>query len=140
MQQTSKIVVFVRVGTILCLCMGASCSHPATPARMLTLDLPHSPSANEAIRAVVTVGVLPRDARIVVRTADGEIAGTISPFGIRPGRKAGVYMIPIPNGAVVDGKVSLRLEVVQKDAETRAPTKVEVEDVKLTLIAVTQGT
>ncbi len=137
MKEASKIVAFVCVLAILFLCMEGCCSQPATSERMLTLTLPHAPSANEAIRAVVTVGVLPRNARIVVRLADGEIAGTISPFGIRSGRKAGVYMIAIPNGAAVHGKVTLRLELVQKNAETRAPTMVEVEDVKLTLIPVT---
>jgi hypothetical protein len=103
----------------------------------VTLNLSRPPTADEMIAARLTVGVLARDTRIVVRTGEGEIAGTIAPFGVRPGHKAGVFTVPIPAKAVSGNKVSLRLEVLEKDAKAaRAPARTEIEDAKLVFIPV----
>ena len=70
---------------------------------------------------------------------DQEIAGTIVPYGIRPGQKAGMHTIPLPAKAIVDKKVLLRLEVLEKGAKAaRAPTRVEIEDAKLAFIHVSK--
>src|SRR4051812_36065286 len=82
----------------------------------LTLNLPRLPTADEMVAARVTVGVLPPRARVVVRTDHNEIAGTISPFGVRPGQNAGVHTVPVPARAVSQNKVELRFEVLEKDA------------------------
>jgi hypothetical protein len=105
----------------------------------VTLELPRSPAAGEAICVRITVGVLPRNARIVVRLGNGEIVGTVAPYGVRPNQKAGVYTIPIPTKAAVNGKMSLRLEVEEKSAAiARAPTQAEVEDARLAFVRVTR--
>src|SRR4051794_38704269 len=78
----------------------------------VTLTLEREPTAEEMVTLRVTVGVLPRNARVVVRTERGEIAGTITPFGVRPGQKAGVHTIPVPPGALSKKKVALRFEVL----------------------------
>jgi hypothetical protein len=107
------------------------------PDRVLTLTLPRQPAANETIALRISVGVLPRRARMVVRTADGEIAGTIAPFGIRPGRDAGEYTIRVPDKAVRGDKVTLHLVVLEKDAEeSRRPTCSEIKSAKLAFITV----
>jgi hypothetical protein len=112
-------------------------SRAEEPAGRLTLTLPRRPAADEALSVRLTVGVLPRDARVVVRTADGQIAGTIRPFGVRSGQKAGVFTIPVPSKAVVEDKVSLRLEVLEKNAKAaRAPTEAEVEHAELSFVPV----
>ena len=101
----------------------------------VTLTLTREPTEDEMVTLRVTAGVLPRNARVVVRTEDGEIAGTITPFGIRPGQKAGVHTIPVPSGALAKNKVELRFEVLEKDAkQARVATKAEIEDAKLVLI------
>src|SRR4051794_21400833 len=95
---------------------------------VLTLALPRQPAADEAAVLRLSAGVLPRQARVVVRTIDGEIAGTVSPFGVHAGRKAGVHTIPIPAKAIVGDKVTLRLEVLERNAQSpRPPTCAEIE-------------
>lgn len=107
------------------------------PDGRVTLTLPREPAEGEAIVLRLSAGVLPRGAKVVVRTADGAIAGSVAPFGVRPGRKAGVYTVPIPTRAVKDGKVTLRYEVLEKGAKAgRAPARTEVEGSKLALIRV----
>src|SRR4051812_35629656 len=76
-----------------------------SPDGMLTLTLPRPPAADEALVLRLSVGVLPRNARVVVQTVDGEIAGTVAPYGVRPGRKAGEFTLPVPAKAVVGDKV-----------------------------------
>ena len=100
-----------------------------------TLESPRAPVYHETIHAMVSVGSLRRGDKIVVRTMTGEIVGTVSPFGIRSGQKAGVYPIPIPRAALVNRTVKLRLEVVPSapDSIVRPPTDSEVENVKLKL-------
>jgi hypothetical protein len=112
---------------------------PGAASGTLILKLPRSPAAGEAVCVRISVGVLPRNARIVVRLDNGEIVGTVAPYGVRPNQKVGVYTIPIPTNAVLKGKVSLRLEVEEKSAATtRAPTQAEVEDAKLAFVPVTR--
>ena len=112
---------------------------PGTANGALILELPRSPAADETVCVRISVGVLPRNARIVVRLDNGEIVGTVAPYGVRPNQKAGVYTIPIPTSAAVNGKVSLHLEVEQKSvATTRAPTQAEVEDARLAFVPVTR--
>ncbi|MGI8515243.1 MAG: hypothetical protein ACR2NT_08870 [Acidimicrobiia bacterium] len=106
---------------------------------MLTLALPRQPAADEAVVLRLSVGVLPRQARVVVRTIDGEIAGTIAPFGVRPGREAGVHTIPIPAKAVVGDKVTLRFEILERDAQAgRFPTCAEIKEAKLVFMPVSR--
>jgi hypothetical protein len=85
----------------------------------------------------LTVGVLTSITQIIVRTDDGEIAGTVTPYGGQPGRKLGVFTIPVPRKAVSGRSVTLRLEAVEKGAEvTRRPTRAEVEGLQVDLIRV----
>ena len=85
----------------------------------------------------ITVGTMAKGARIIVKTAEGEVVGAVAPFGVLPGRKAGSFMVPVPVGAVKDDKVSLHLEVEESTAgKTRAPTKAEVEAANLELMPV----
>ncbi len=110
---------------------------PIQPGGKLTLTLSRRPAANEMLVVQIKVGVLKRGTKIIVRAIDNEIAWTIAPFGIRPGQKAGLFTVPVPSKAVADKTVSLRLEVLEKDAKAaRAPTKAEIEDAKLALIPV----
>src|SRR4051812_14755948 len=77
-----------------------SCSEPQR-FKTFTRELPREVAKGEAVRAMVSVGTLRRGEKIVVRTSSGEIAGSVSPFGIKPGQKAGIYPIPVPHNAIV---------------------------------------
>jgi hypothetical protein len=114
-------------------------SRPADePFETLTLDLTRQPATDEEIVLRLALGILPRGTRVVVRTADGEIVGTASPYGLRPGQKAGTHTIPVPDKAVTGNKVTLRIEVLDKGSgKPRSPLKGEVDSTKLDFVKVT---
>ena len=106
--------------------------------REVTLTLPRTPAHDEAVRLIISAGVLPHGSSIIVRTMDGEIAGVVSPFGIRPGQPAGSYTIALPNTALKDGKVSVKLEVKQEGIEeVRPPNEQELLGAELVYIPIT---
>ena len=95
--------------------------------------------SSEMLVARVSVGPLKAHLRIIVRVRNGEIAGTISPFGAQERQGGAVFTIPLTAGAVKDGEVRLLLEVVEKDGPTRAPTSDEVRNITLAYVAVTDS-
>jgi hypothetical protein len=109
-----------------------------TPDGTVVLELPRSPTINEAIYLRLGLGVLPPHATLVVKTTDGQILGRVAPYGRRPNQKVGIQIIPVPAQTLVNGKVSLRLEVEPRDAAVRPPKENEVADVTLVLRPVTR--
>jgi len=107
--------------------------------RIYDLPVPRAAEVGESLVARVSVGPLKPHLRIIVRIRNGEIAGTVSPFGNQARQGPAVYTIPLPTAAVKDGEVRLLLEVVEKDAPTRAPTSEEVRNITLAYIAVTDS-
>ncbi len=111
----------------------------AAKQRVYDLPLPRAVRSGEALVARVSVGPIKAHLHIIVRIRNGEIAGTISPFGAQERQGGAVYTIPLPTGAVKDGEVRLLLEAVEKDAPTRAPTSEEVRNITLAYITVTDS-
>ena len=111
----------------------------AAKQRTYDLPLPRAIAPGEALVARVSVGRLKAHMRIIVRIRNGEIAGTISPFAAQERQEGAVYTIPLPAGAVKDGIARLLVEVVEKDAPTRAPTSEEVRNITLAYVAVTDS-
>jgi hypothetical protein len=103
------------------------------------LPLPRTTGAPEELVARVSVGPLKKDLRIIVRIHNGEIAGTIAPYGTQARQGSAVYTIPIPANAAQGDDVLLLVEVEQKGAETRPPTTQEVQSIKLAYIPVTKS-
>jgi hypothetical protein len=102
------------------------------------LKLPRERRSDEELAARVWVGELPARTRIIVRLKSGRVAGTITPYGSNPGRKAGVFTVPIPDDAVVNGTVTLRFEVADRLADHgRPPSDKEVERTELAFLPVT---
>lgn len=104
-----------------------------TMADDMTLALPRPLQAGETVWIEVQVGPIARGREIDVMTTSGQMLGTISPFGVRPGQDAGTYTLPVPRDAVRDGRLSLRLTISQVGKEPRAVTKREVRGVKLVI-------
>jgi hypothetical protein len=100
-------------------------------ARSMTLQLPRPLAANETAFIEVQVGPIGRGRAIEVTTASGQPLGTVSPFGVRSGQDAGTYPLPVPQDAIRDGRVSIRLTISQPGGTPRAPTADEVRSVKL---------
>jgi hypothetical protein len=100
------------------------------PARTVTLTLSRALRAGETATLVVSVGVVPKGARIEVTLPSGRSIGTISPYGIRPGREAGMYTIPLPSDAINGRRVCVRLSLTFAGTR-RAPAEKEVKDVRV---------
>jgi hypothetical protein len=111
----------------------------AARQQVYELPLPRAIGPGEALAARVTVGPLKPNERIVVRTGNGEIAGSISPFGAQARQSPGVYTIPLPDTAAHGGEVRLLVEVERKNTEPRAPTADEVRHIDLVYISVTKS-
>ncbi len=103
------------------------------------LPLPRTTGTPEELVARVSVGPLKKDLRIIVRIRNGEIAGTIAPYGAQARQSPAVYTIPIPANAAQGSDVLLLVEVEQKGAETRPPTAQEVLGIKLVYLPVTKS-
>jgi hypothetical protein len=99
-------------------------------AREMTLVLPHALRKGETAWLLVKVGAIGRD-EIQLMTQDGRPLGTISQFGIRAGKSAGTYTVPIPAEALSNGRLALRLSVMQSGRAPRAPTAKEVKSLRL---------
>src|SRR5262249_14265298 len=115
---------------------GATAAGTQSKARRVVLTLPRTPAAQEAVWLSVRLGVLQRGWRVLVLSDDGRLLGAISPFAIPAGNKAGTYTIPLPQDAVRHGRVAVRLAVEIMENVTRAPTRSEVEDVRLVYVPV----
>ena len=106
----------------------------AVPGRVVTLVLPHALRAGEAAFLEVKVGAIERGAEIEIATTEGRSLGVISPFGIRSGRQAGTYTVPLPADAISDNRVSLRLTLNQGGHAQRAPTRKEVKSIRVKIM------
>jgi len=98
--------------------------------RAVTLQLPHALRPGETATLLVSLGVIPKGARIEVTTPSGRILGTISPYGIRAGRESGTYTVPIPSDAIIGRRVCVTLSLAFGDTH-RAPTEKEVKGVRV---------
>ena len=99
-------------------------------AQSMTLELPRPLAAGETAFIELQVGPIGRRT-IEVTTASGQPLGVVSPFGVRTGQDAGTYPLPVPNDAIRDRRLSIRLTISQPGGAPRAPTAEEVRSVKL---------
>lgn len=107
----------------------AQCGRAA--AQDMTLTLPQPFDAGDSAYIEVQVGVIGPGHEIEVKTADGRMLGVISPHGIRAGRAAGVYTLPLPADAICKGRVGITLMITRSDAASRVPDADEVRGVRV---------
>jgi hypothetical protein len=100
----------------------------------LALIRPATPQ--EAVWVQIRAGTLPRGTEIRVSTRKGILLGTVSPFGAQQGREAVTYTIPLPQNAIIDNRVQLRLTVDTPDMPARAPQPGEVESINLIYVPI----
>jgi hypothetical protein len=99
---------------------------------MRTLTLPHVLRKGEMAWLLVKVGAIGRE-QIEITTQEGRPLGTISPLGARSGDADGTYTLPVPAEALHDGRLTLRLSVVQSGRASRAATSNEVKSVRVVI-------
>jgi hypothetical protein len=113
------------------LALNGSAALAQEAAQSMTLDLPRQLAAGETAFIEVQVGPIGRGRTIEVTTASGQPLGVVSPFGVRNGQDAGTYPLPVPQDAIRDGRLSIRLTISQPGGASRAPTAGEVRGVRL---------
>jgi hypothetical protein len=98
----------------------------------LTVKCTRKPSSGERLVLRLKVASLKDGSSLELSAPDNTHVGGVSPFGVRPGSKARYYSIPLPAKALVDDKVTLKVEVVDKSGKKeRAATRTEIEDATL---------
>lgn len=110
-------------------CLFVQCGRAA--AQDMTLTLPQPFDAGDSAYIEVQVGVIGPGHEIEVKAADGRTLGVISPHGIRAGRAAGIYTLPLPADAICKDRVGIKLMITRSDAAPRSPTEEEVRGVRV---------
>ena len=110
---------------------GAAATTMATEAGRVELQAPHRPGPGEAVSLQVMTGPLPKGARLEVLSGDGAVLGAVFPF-VAP--QGSIDTLPIPTEALADGRLRLKLQVVEPGAPPRPPRPGEVERLELLLV------
>ena len=101
----------------------------AEEAPVIELAAPGAAAGSESVELAVTTGVLPRGARLALSTENGEILGAVAPYA--PGSRSTTATVPVPRSAIVDGRLRLRLQVLEPGAPPRLPRPGEVQRLEL---------
>lgn len=103
----------------------------AQEAKVIELTAPRMPGPDDGVEVQITAGRLPPGARIELMAEQGESYGALAPFG--PARNTTTATVPIPRSALVNGRLRLRLRVIEPGAPPRAPRPEEIESLNLVL-------
>jgi hypothetical protein len=110
--------------------VGSSMGTPvAEDAAMIELAAPRPIGRGESVELQITTGPLPRGARLMLSTEDGESLGAVTPYP--PGRQSNTATVPVPQSAIVGGRLRLRLQVLERGAPPRPPRPSEVQRLDL---------
>ena len=98
------------------------------------IALPRKHASGAPMLLEVRLGVVGSGQEIVLRTYDGQLVGTVSPHGIRTGKAAGTYLVPIPArvraGLRDRHRLQLRAWIERAGAEPREADADEVLDIR----------
>ncbi|MFD0725922.1 hypothetical protein [Lysobacter brunescens] len=114
--------------------MLAACAHGAW--HEAGIALPRAPAGGRVqVLLEVELGAIGSGQEVVLRTQDGQLIGTASPHGIRSGRAAGTYLIPVPARVLASlqggRRLHLRAWIERAGAEPREADEDEVLDIRL---------
>jgi hypothetical protein len=96
----------------------------AQECRMIELSAPRSLGRGESVEIQIATAPLPPGSRVVVMTEQGDVLGVVTAFGL-PGA-TGNATVPVPRAAMAEGRLRLRLQLVEPGAPPRAPRADEV--------------
>ncbi|WP_271595947.1 hypothetical protein [Bradyrhizobium sp. CCBAU 25360] len=101
---------------------------------VIELQALHPLAADEAVEIQLVTGPMPRGARLEVMTEQGELLGTVRSLGIPNAPRGETATIPVPRSALVEGRLRLRLQIVQSGAAARPPQPSEIRHVNLVTV------
>lgn len=105
---------------------------------LVEFTLPREPADDEAVWLQIQAGALAQGAVIRVSGSDGELLGSIAPYGSARGAPSATYLVPLPKTAIVNGRIRVRLTVEQPGKPSRAPRAGEVQNVVPVYVPVTK--
>src|SRR5437870_5467561 len=126
----------MRIGvpiTVLVAGLALSCaSMPAAQeSRVIDLSAPRAPGHGESVEIQISTGPLPRGARLLVMTEQGEVLGVVTAFEVPGAASANTATVPVPRTAMTNGRLRVRLQLIEQGAAPRAPRP---DEVKLSLV------
>ncbi|WP_271623447.1 hypothetical protein [Bradyrhizobium sp. CCBAU 11430] len=101
---------------------------------VIELQALHPLAADEAVEIQLVTGPMPRGARLEVMTEQGKLLGTVRSLGIPNAPRGETATIPVPRSALVEGRLRLRLQIVQSGAAARPPQPSEIRHVNLVTV------
>lgn len=119
-----------------CVCAGTSFG--AEHGKRFELALPRATAQGEEAWLRIHAGSLPKGAALRISNAAGKELATFAPFGVKSAQAGGAYTVPLPREAVVEGRASVRIEVLDAKGAARAPTAKEIEGVELINVPVSR--
>ena len=101
----------------------------AEESPVIELAAPPAAAGSQSVELAVTTGALPRGARLALSTESGEVLGAVAPYA--PGSRSSTVTVPVPRSAIVDGRLRLRVEVLEPGAAPCPPRPGEVQRLEL---------
>ena len=101
----------------------------ADEAPVIELAAPRAAAGGESVELAVTTGALPQGARLALSTENGEILAAVTPYA--PGLRSTTATVPVPRSAILDGRLRLRVQVLEPGAPPRPPRPGEVQRLEL---------
>ena len=115
---------------VLLICMAMASMVSCAEDSLITLTAPHPLQAGEAAFLEIKLGSIDRGLRVEIETEAGRRLGVLSPFGVRSGKDAGTYTVPVPSDAIVKDRLKVRI-IINDGRTKRTPAHEEIRSVIL---------
>lgn len=115
-------------------------SMPALAAEqqnLVELTLPRAAADDEAVWLQIQVGALAPGAVVRLSSSEGQLFGSVAPYGPARAAQSPSYLVPLPKTAVVNGRIRVRLTVEEPGKPSREPRADEIESVVPIYVPVT---
>jgi hypothetical protein len=106
----------------------------AQDRKMTELLAPRDPGPNEAVRLKVITGPLPFGARLVVKTEQGDVVGSIMTYGVPGPNDTRSETFPVQSRNVVNKRLRLQVVIEAPGAMTRAATPEEIRGLDVMIV------
>jgi hypothetical protein len=106
----------------------------AQDRKMTELLAPRDPGPNEAVRVKVDTGPLPFGARLVVKTEQGDVIGSITSYGVPGPNDSRSESFPVQSRNVVNKRLRLQVLVEAPGAMTRVATPEEIRGLDVMIV------
>jgi hypothetical protein len=106
----------------------------AQDRKMTELLAPRDPGPNEAVRLKVITGPLPFGGRLVVKTEQGDIVGSIMTYGVPGPNDTRSETFPVQSRNVVNKRLRLQVLIEAPGAMTRAATPEEIRGLDVMIV------